>query len=311
MQENDRGTLDLTPYRRIPLHYGTVPYQLETIDFERFLKHSRFLMLHGDLEAGLPALIRGEGVLISEVFANQTGLGVGNTFSTQAAGIFFQLPVLGIFRDYRTHGGVVHYSLPDFVRRTGDASWSGTRIHFAGEPMDRNAAMEHLRARILDVSARHELSVEVTTGPELRREILRIFDETFAVTTALLIIALLVATLGMATTLSVLVLERTRQIHTLLACGASRIQVRAMIVWEATLMLLGGQGMGMSCGFLLSFLLIYVINKQSFGWTFVYGVDWASLALSVPLIAATALFAALPATQRVFRHSPAQVLRER
>jgi putative ABC transport system permease protein len=117
--------------------------------------------------------------------------------------------------------------------------------------------------------------------------------------------------LGMATTLSVLVLERTKQLHTLLACGASRAQVRAMIVWEAVLMVLGGQCMGIACGFLLSFLLIYVINKQSFGWTFVYGVDWVNIALSAPLILATALIAALPATHLVFKRSPALVLRER
>lgn len=311
LQEADRGTVELAPYRRIPLRYGRVPYQVETIDFDRFVKHSRFLMLKGDLSASLSALSRGDGVLISEVFANQTGLSVGSAFSARVSGVTFHLPVLGVFRDYRTHGGVVHYSLPEFVRRTGDGSWSGARIHLTGEDANREAAMERLRTRILDTCASYDLSVDVTTGQELRREILRIFDETFAVTTALLIISLLVATLGMATTLSVLVLERARQLHTLLACGASRIQIRAMIAWEAVLMVLGGQGMGMLCGFLLSFLLIYVINKQSFGWTFVYGVDWVSLAFSAPLILATALIAALPAAQRVFKRSPAHVLRER
>jgi putative ABC transport system permease protein len=65
------------------------------------------------------------------------------------------------------------------------------------------------------------------------------------------------------------------------------------------------------CGFILSYLLIFVVNRQSFGWTFLYGVDWASLGLSIPLIITTALAAALPAVKMVFRMPPATLLQER
>jgi putative ABC transport system permease protein len=56
---------------------------------------------------------------------------------------------------------------------------------------------------------------------------------------------------------------------------------------------------------------VFVINKQSFGWTFIYGVDFPALALSFPLIVATALAAALPAVGMAFREPPATLLRER
>ena len=68
--------------------------------------------------------------------------------------------------------------------------------------------------------------------------------------------------------------------------------------------------MGVICGFFLSYLLIFVINRQSFGWTFLFRVDWSSLLVSVPLILATALVAALPAARLVLRSSPASVLKE-
>ena len=58
-------------------------------------------------------------------------------------------------------------------------------------------------------------------------------------------------------------------------------------------------------------MLVYVINRQSFGWTFLYTVDWATLALSFPLIVLTALVAALPAVRTAFREPPATLLRER
>jgi putative ABC transport system permease protein len=153
--------------------------------------------------------------------------------------------------------------------------------------------------------------VDMYSGKRLRGAVLRIFDETFAVTTVLLLIALVIAALGIATTLTVLVLERSRQLNTLFAVGASYHQIRSMIFWEAGLMVVIGESAGILCGFVLSYLLVYVINRQSFGWTFLYGVDWGTLGLSIPLIIIAALAAALPAAKMVFRKPPATLLRER
>ncbi len=72
-----------------------------------------------------------------------------------------------------------------------------------------------------------------------------------------------------------------------------------------------GELAGVVCGFILSYLLVYVINRQSFGWTFLYEVNWGALGASIPLIILTALAAALPAVKMVFRKPPATLLRER
>ena len=146
-------------------------------------------------------------------------------------------------------------------------------------------------------------------GRSLRQAVLRIFDETFAITTVLLLIALVVAALGIATTLAVLVLQRRVQINTLRAIGCSAAQLRRMIVWEASLIVLVGQAAGLLCGFVLSTLLIFVVNPQSFGWTFLYRVDWPSLVAAVPIIFGTALLAALPAVRLAQSASPATLLR--
>ncbi len=47
-------------------------------------------------------------------------------------------------------------------------------------------------------------------------------------------------------------------------------------------MVVAGEIAGIVCGFILSYLLVYVINRQSFGWTFLYGVDWKALGMSCP-----------------------------
>jgi putative ABC transport system permease protein len=301
--------VEIFPYRHIELRYGRFPYEFEAIPFELLLRHGKFLIIRGNMEALRDRLTRGQGVLVSEVFANQTGLTPGQHYRLTIGEATLDLPVLGVFRDYRTRGGLVYFDLKRFQDLTGDRQWSGVRLFFTDHPLDPAKATQRLQSDILKCCGQKH-SLEMISGLELRKEILQIFDQTFAVTTVLLLIALLVAGLGITTTLTVLVLERIRQLNTLSAIGADQRQIRSMIFWEALLMVMAGESIGLVCGFLMSYLLIFVINLKSFGWTFLFRVDWSSLALSVPAILATALLAALPAVGLVIHSSPALVLKE-
>ncbi|RPJ75958.1 MAG: ABC transporter permease, partial [Desulfobacteraceae bacterium] len=286
---------DLVPSRRYPLSYGDLPYEFEAMGMEEFLTHGGFVWLKGDAEALRPVLVNGEGLLISEVFAYRTGLGPGDTFRAWIEGSRVELPVAGVIRDYRTDGGVVFYSWRHFKERFHDPGWSGVRFYFRDRGADIEGKTAALREAII---SRWGERLDMISGKELREAVLRIFDETFAITTVLLLIALAVAALGITTTLTVLVLERARQLSTLLAVGASFRQVRSMICWEAAFLVAAGEAAGLLCGFILSYLLVFVINRQSFGWTFLYTVDGGALALSVPLIVLAALAAALPAVRK-------------
>ncbi|MCG6894256.1 MAG: ABC transporter permease [Desulfobacteraceae bacterium] len=297
---------EIVASRRFSLLYdGRVPYTLQAMAMDPFLRHGDFVWMRGDARASRPALVQGRGVVISEVFANRTGLSVGDRFRQPLQGTAVKLPVLGIIRDYRTQGGVVFFAFSALQAQLGDVRWTGARLYLR-DSSGWTAA--ELRNALLE---RGGGSMDMVLGKDLRGEILRIFDETFAVTTVLLFIALAVAALGIATTLTILVLERYRELNTLYAVGGSSLQLRTMILWEALLIVSVGEAAGLVCGFLLSHILIFVINRQSFGWTFLYRVDWSALALSVPLVIAVALAAALPAFRAVFRQPPAAMLRER
>jgi putative ABC transport system permease protein len=102
---------------------------------------------------------------------------------------------------------------------------------------------------------------------ELRNAILRIFDQTFAIAHALKVIAFVVAVLGIINSMLAMVIERERDIGILRAIGTFKGQIRKMTLVEAQLMGLVGFVLGALSGILLSMVLIYVINKQSFGWT--------------------------------------------
>ncbi|MDZ7582155.1 MAG: FtsX-like permease family protein [Deltaproteobacteria bacterium] len=301
--------VDLVANRRFVLtHAARFVYELDVMDIDSFLIHGGFVWVAGDPLRVQPQLIAGEGVIVSEVFSNRSGLAVGDLYRTQIESAAIELPILGIVRDYRTNGGVVFYHLPAFRQRYFDPGWSGVRFFFRSPAPDPAGAVRRLREEVVRRCGDH---IDMVNGEDLRGTVLRIFDETFAVTTVLLIIALMIAALGITTTLAVQVLERSRQLNTLLALGADRGQIRAMIFWEAILLIIAGEIAGLVCGLILSYVLIYVINVDTFGWSFLYRINWRALAMSVPLIMATAILAALPAIRLIFSEPPATLLRER
>lgn len=293
--------------RRISLTQGAFPYQLEAMEMASFLKKGDFVWYAGDPAAVRRQLAAGKGVVVSEVFMNRTGIGIGDTYRADIAGRIVAYPVLGVIRDYRTQGGIVFIDMAALEKRVPDLGWTGARFYLDIGRTPTDDDIERLTRAVTAIGGTH---LDTLPGHRLRTAVMAIFDDTFSVTTVLLVIALAVAALGIATTLTVLVLERSRQLNTIFAVGGGRGQIHRMILWESALLVAAGEGAGLLCGFMLSHLLIYVINPQSFGWSFVYRVDWPALAVSVPLVTLVALVAAIPALRAVFRRPPATLLRE-
>ena len=157
------------------------------------------------------------------------------------------------------------------------------------------ADVERVRSRILETLGENE-QVYCVTNREVRTEALKIFESTFAVTYALQFIAILVAGLGVASTLITLIYQRQRDIGLLSLIGATCHQVRRVIVLEA--MMLGGvsQLIGIFVGTLLALVLIYVINVQSFGWTIQFHLPLQFVFQSTLLVlVASGLFGVYPA----------------
>ena len=107
----------------------------------------------------------------------------------------------------------------------------------------------------------------IRSNTELKHQVLEVFDKTFAITYSLEIIAMLVAVLGLFNTLVSLILERKREIGILRFIGAFTGQIKRMVLIEAGILGLIGSAMGFVAGVVVSYILIFVINKQSFGWT--------------------------------------------
>ncbi|MEJ2219206.1 MAG: hypothetical protein P8X80_00160, partial [Desulfobacterales bacterium] len=75
--------VDILPNRRFFLNYGKFPYEFELLDIQVFTQYASFFWLKGDPGKILPMLKNGEGVIVSEVFSNRTGLTVGDVYKAQ------------------------------------------------------------------------------------------------------------------------------------------------------------------------------------------------------------------------------------
>ncbi|MEI8309497.1 MAG: FtsX-like permease family protein, partial [Verrucomicrobiota bacterium] len=149
----------------------------------------------------------------------------------------------------------------------------------------------------------------IYTNADLRRRVMDIFDQTFAVTSVLRAIAVFVAIAGVVLSLTTLIIEREREIGVLRSQGASPGQIKGLVFTEAGLIGLFASLVGMACGAAMAMVLTWVINKAFFGWTIElrYPLD---VLFGTPLWIIPAAIAAawLPAL-RASRIPPAQALR--
>jgi putative ABC transport system permease protein len=118
----------------------------------------------------------------------------------------------------------------------------------------------------------------------LRSEILRIFRQTFAITYALELIGLLVAVAGLGLTLGSVLLDRRTELTTLRALGLNRGEMALATAFEGFALAVAGVGMGLAVSLALGWMLIYVINKQTFGWTLEFDVPWGQLLALATLV---------------------------
>jgi putative ABC transport system permease protein len=211
--------------------------------------------------AAITDALKRDGVLISESFAVKFKKGIGDVVTLPVAGGTRRFPITGIYRDYSNDRGVVVMDRALYVRSFQDDTIN-TVVVFLKPGVDRERARVQLE-RMFGPKYR----AFAISNASIRREVMTIFDQTFLITYALLGIAIVVAVLGIVNTLAALILERTRELALLRVSGMSSNQLRLMIVLESSILGVASTVAGVAMGYVLSWILIHVINKQSFGWT--------------------------------------------
>ena len=104
-------------------------------------------------------------------------------------------------------------------------------------------------------------------------------------------------------------LERTREFGTLRAIGLTPSQLWRLTLLETGLMGAMAGVLALPAGLALAAILVYVINRRSFGWTIQFAIAPDILVQALLIAILAALLAGLYPAWRLARISPADALR--
>jgi putative ABC transport system permease protein len=297
------GVERVNSIRRVEIPSPAGPVRLVVIGTDAIGVHA-FELKDGRPGEAWPAFQDGGAVLVSEPFAHRTGVGRGSTLRLRTERGDRDFPVAGVYYDYASDRGIVLMSRRTYLRGWNDPKLSGFSLDLApGADPDR--VVELLRRTI---GAERGLSIQ--SNRSLKKISLEIFDRTFLITGVLRLLAGFVAFIGVLSSLMALQLERARELGVLRANGMTPGQVWQLVTSQTGLMGLAAGLLSIPVGLTLAAIMIYVVNRRSFGWTIRMEIGPQVLVEALALALVAALLAGVYPAFRMSRTSPALALRE-
>lgn len=229
---------------------------------------------------------------VSEIAASLMGWKAGKEVELPLAGNRVRFRVAGIWRDYARQNGAIVIERDTYVRLTGDSLANDAALWLAPGITLAEVGIQ-LRSRL----APHA-QFEISGTREIKALSLATFDRTFAITYALELIAIVIGLFGVSVSFSARTLARRREFGVLRHIGMSIAEIRRMIAIEGATVAGLGVSVGLALGWVIGFILIHVVNRQSFHWTMDLEVPWGSLlALGTLLVLAACVTAVVSSRQ--------------
>ncbi|MBF8283417.1 MAG: FtsX-like permease family protein, partial [Anaerolineales bacterium] len=216
---------------------------------------TRFISFtEGSWDTALPIMEKGCGLLVTPAIARKNNAGLGDTIAVKGAHGPVACTIAGIGSTYVGASIISGAAQDSFV--SGDPFSVVVIAHpdtdFAQLEADLKATTQRLGLYVLGVNKLTELQLQV-------------FDTLPALFNGFLLMAVLAAALGVVNTTMLSVTERRREFGQLRALGATRSQVRAVVVGEAALMGFLGGLVGLIAGVGLTVIFATVFGSNGMG----------------------------------------------
>lgn len=241
---------------------------------------------------------------LSEVAADLLRVRAGDRLDLPIGDKTLPFTVAGIWRDYARQNGAIVIDRALYVSATGDARANEAALQVRSAT-DTNLLAERLRAAIGEAEG-----VEIATTGELKAASLSLFDRTFAVTYALEVAAVLIGLFGVSASFSAQALARRREFGVLRHVGMTRRQIGAMLGCEGFVVGALGVAAGLAAGWVISLILIHVINRQSFHWSMDMQLPWLALGVLASAIVLAASLTAVLSGRRAMSDEVTRSVRE-
>jgi putative ABC transport system permease protein len=277
------------------------PVRLRVLDGSVLERHAVFQFLEGGHDAWQQ--LRNGKVFVSESLAFRFGLKIGDAIRLSTPEGDRSFPVTSVVRDYSSDQGTVQMD-----RAVYERIWRDHRVQSVALFLRPGVPADEVRR---DLASRFPgLGRTIVSNSRMRKDILHIFDKTFAPTATLKGVSLLVALLGVATALMAILMERSREMKVLEYLGLTPGELGRMNIYQALIMGLASFLLSAACGLILSLIIIFAINYRSFGWSIDVHVNGWVFVKTFFLTGMACLAASLYPTYRLARASAPPALEE-
>jgi len=292
----------VSTYRGVDLSDAIGTYRLLALALDPRGEET-FDFLEGDAAAIMRAFRAGEGAIVSEPFSFRRGVTRGDRVSLLTPAGPFSVRVLGVFYDYGSDQGAVIVPRALYDGWFGDEGVTSLAL-FVAPGANSEAVVDDLLTRVPE-----GLTVIARTNDVLKSASLDVFDRTFQVTAVLRLLAFVVAFVGVLSALMALELERALELGAMRAWGLEPAELQRLVLTQTGLMGAVAGALAVPMGLALSAVMIFVINKRSFGWTLDMEIGPLVLVQALALALVAALLAGVYPAWRMARTSPAAALR--
>lgn len=259
------------------------------------------LPLTGESLAWLPGLP--PPAWVSEAIVDLYGARVGAPLTLPLAGTDRDFVVAGVWRDYARQAGSVVIDIADYERLTGDTLRTDAALWL--RPGAVAAQVGAALQPTLDAA-----TAEFAEPGEIRATSLRIFDRSFAVTYVLEVAAIVIGLAGIATTFSAQAIARRREFGMLRHLGVARGEILMLLASEGVLVTALAIVLGLAAGVAIAWILVAIVNPQSFHWTMDLRLPVAQIAGLIAALLAAAAGTAVLAGRRAVAQDAVLAVRE-
>ncbi len=299
-EELGRRIAALPGVKRIEnVRFTFVPYNgdtaaIVTLEMEGFFARVSDVLEEGDEPRVRELIPRGEGFIIARNFATRWQMGVGDRLKLQTPTGPLERPVLGIMEDYSSEKGTIFMD-----RALYKAYWQDSAVDIIDinlQPGVDPAAFKTELQRLLAGEQR----AFIYTNQEYKKWLLNLIDGFFVLNYMQMVIAVLVAALGIVNTLIISVSERKREFGVIRAIGGLRNQLRKMVLLEAVAIAIVGMITGVIAGILNTYFLVRTAATIIGGFTLPFEIPVGWILVALPVVVVIAIIAAwLPARRAV------------
>ncbi len=289
-----------TSVLRVPTEYGTLSVRA----IEAGSNGWGLDIVDGDSDSAFAQLESDGAIILSEPLAYRRNLTRGNVIELPTQEGLVEFEVAGVYRDYNASAGAVVLGMPTFRRH-----WQSSNVTGLGVTVSPGADASVVARRIAEVLPL-PAGARVRTTEAIEDLSLRVFDRTFQITEVLRVLAAIVAFLGILSALLAIQLERAREFAVLRSIGFSPRDLFTLILTETGVLGLAAGILAIPIGCVLAALLVYVINRRSFGWTMDMVIVPEPLVFGLLLAVSAAILAGLLPSAKAAHGSLTVALRD-